>query len=209
MSWPALVEPEVHLWVIPLEAAPDGAHSLLAPVERERAERFRFPEDRRRWIAARAALRVLLGRYLGADPRAIHLEVTPDGNTIVEALHFNLSHSHDLALIAIAVHTPVGVDVELLRPIPDAPLLARRLLPPEEADMVEMQPEQFLRIWTRREAWLKAEGIGLRGIKRSRPAHWRVLDLDPWPGYVGALACRAEPAVSIRRFVADHRVWLA
>jgi 4'-phosphopantetheinyl transferase len=206
MSWPALVEPEIHLWVVALDAEPAEVVGLLSRAERERAERFRFQQHRRRWMVARAALRTLLGRYLTLEPQEIQLEVTPGGKMSVETLQFNLSHSHDLALVAVAVHTPVGVDVEIVRPIPEAPRLARRVLPPEEAGLVEMQPDQFLRVWTRREAWLKAEGIGLPGLRRPRPADWRILDLDPLPGYVGALAFRGDAVVSIRHFAGDHRL---
>jgi 4'-phosphopantetheinyl transferase len=129
-----------------------------------------------RWVVARASLRRILGGCLGRDPREI--ELRPGTNEKPEFVvpgdvpqaHFNLSHSGGMVLIAVA-RAPVGVDVEQARNLPDLPAVARHVLRAEEVARFEALPdtgrtEAFLSIWTRKEAYLKARGRGLGGIRR-------------------------------------------
>ncbi len=195
-------DPGVHVWMVDLNGPTTAAEAALSREELDRAARFRFEADRRRYRAAHAALREILAGYLGCDARAIHFERDPGGKPRTAGIEFSVSHSGELALAAVARATAVGVDVERIRRLPDAAAIAGRFFPPEEAAAVRANPECFFRLWTRREAWLKAEGTGLAGINRQRPSGWTVLDLDPAPGYSAAVAFQGQRRVVLYRFTA-------
>lgn len=163
-----LSEREVQLWLVPLG---EGALRLaeLTADEQARAERFRCPQARAAFIQARAALRRLLGRYLDLPPLAIVLSYGAQGKPRLGAgmgaLQFNVSHSHRLALIAIS-QAPVGVDLEWLQ----ADLDWRELAPVccHSSELADLQAAtdsegraRLLRLWTAKEAYLKARGEGL------------------------------------------------
>jgi 4'-phosphopantetheinyl transferase len=163
---------EVHLWQAALDVPPARADRLaggLAPDERQRADAFHFERDRVHFIAARAFLREVLGRYLGRPAPAVQFRYSPSGKPEVEAdspLQFNLSHSGGLALLAVAQGRAVGMDVERLRPDFAGEPLARRFFAPGEVAALlalpeYMQLQAFYRCWTRKEAYLKARGDGL------------------------------------------------
>lgn len=206
---------EVHLWRIDLQAGDAGAdRALLSPAEQVRADRFLDPEGRRRHVRGRAVLRRLLGQCLGADPRTLDLAEGAHGKPFLTGtgdLHFNLSHSGETALIALAVGVAVGIDVEAGERKVAANGVAARWFTPEEqaAWQAEGQsPAAFFRLWTRKEAVMKAHGGGLAaGMDRFSVAaplpgsrvlwppavRWEgtpyaVIDLAPGGGAVGALA---------------------
>jgi 4'-phosphopantetheinyl transferase len=108
-------------------------------------------------------------------------------------LRFNMSDSGDLALYAVALDVEVGVDIEQVRAI-DGHAIARRYLPAPEAAAVSADPGVFFRVWTRREAYLKCIGIGLRGIRDEIPPGVFVADLEPGPGYAAAVVAEAPGA---------------
>jgi 4'-phosphopantetheinyl transferase len=215
----------VHLWTIRLdEADPDQA--ALSSDERERAVAFRFERDRRRFVAAHAALRSILARYLEVSPESLVFLTGARGKPMLDparhgaAVHFNLSHSHELALVAVIRDRDVGVDVERARAVPDLEgLVARFFAPAEQAALgrlpADRRPEAFFRVWTLKEAYLKACGDGLSRELRhivvdldadaqrarvqalDRPGddcRWEVFTLAPEPGYVAAIAIEAAPA---------------
>lgn len=202
---PSLRGGEVHVWRVPLApSAPEAERlaGLLDAGERDRAARFRRPDDRRRFEVAHGALRVVLGRYLRHEPRRLRFSRNPGTKpelTDGAGLHFNLSRSHDLALVAVARNLELGVDIERVHPDLASRQLAERLFGAEDLDVLSNAPphawpEAFFRAWTRYEAGLKARGLGL-GVEpsppRFRPADvggWRCLDLEPGPGYRAALA---------------------
>jgi 4'-phosphopantetheinyl transferase len=194
--------------------APDAVIETLAELltaeERARADRYRFAEDRRRSIVARAATRRLVARRLHADPRALRIVEGEHGKPLLAdgALHFNASHSGDL--VAIAIHTEaVGVDVERRREVSDAIALARRFFSPQElADVVAASDiaAAFFTIWTSKEALVKAtgEGIGaadLRAFTIPTFGAWRAAAIaPPLDGYHAAVAARGDdwtPAVRV------------
>jgi len=116
---------DVHLWIAYLDRSPDEIGRMGATLTRdelERASAFSFERDRSRFIAARAILRRLLGQYTGCEPRSIRLDYTPWGKPVLavesasRGIRFNLSHSHGLAVYAVAGGREVGVDVEIIRP---------------------------------------------------------------------------------------------
>jgi 4'-phosphopantetheinyl transferase len=210
---------EIHLWAIaldPPETRVRGLGELLSGDERARAERFHFDRHRRRFTVGRGALRELLGGYLDREPRGIELGYGEKGKPYLPGgeLRFNLSNSSELALVAVAAEIEVGVDLERLRPLPDALDIAERFFSLPERRVLAAVPEPgreeaFFRCWTRKEAYLKAVGDGLTvaldrfdvtldaaGEARilaldgdpGRAARWTLVHLDPAPGYLGALA---------------------
>ncbi|MGA2660798.1 MAG: 4'-phosphopantetheinyl transferase superfamily protein [Verrucomicrobiota bacterium] len=217
----------VHLWSLSLSLPPAAlaqAASLLAPREAERAARFRFEGGRHRAIAGRGQLRAVLGRCLGADPAALEFSYGPQGKPALAGVwsgsgwHFNLAHSADVAVLAVTRSGPVGVDVERIRPLTDVGRLVSRFFSPREDAAFRALPEDqkadaFFRLWTRKEAWLKATGEGItQSLARvevsflpGEPARllslpqgpaalcrWRLHDLDCAPGFVAALAVVAD-----------------
>lgn len=138
--------------------------------EQRRAERFVFDRDRRRYVAAHTALRVILGRFLGGNPADLQFAYGPRGkprlvNAPIDA-RFNLSHSEDRALIAFAIGREVGVDIEHTRTIEDLTGVAEQSFSSAEREWLRQTPpesrvEVFFRIWTRKESFIKAVGDGL------------------------------------------------
>jgi len=177
--------------------------------ELERANRYRFEDDRRRSIVARAALRRLIGQYLATEPQSL---IIIDGNhgkpeLLNGEIEFNASHSGDLVALAFARETPVGVDVERRRELHDTLALARRYFSAEEVAIVERAADAgdaFFTIWTAKEAIVKASGKGigtgeLHGFTvpfrdpRLQPVidGWYVAAIDPQMNdYYAAVACR-------------------
>ncbi len=161
----------VHLWRLPLEPAPATQVSLaalLTPDERERAAAFHFERDRRRFAAARGALRRVLGDYLGIAPETIRFVYGPQGKPALagEELQFNLTHSGEWALLAVSDAPTVGVDLEQVRSVRDLRGVARRFFAPGEVARLlalpaDEQPAAFFQCWTRKEAFIKALGSGL------------------------------------------------
>ena len=193
------------MWLVALDdARSDGP---LDASERERAARFVRAEDRRRWAVARAALRQAAGRLPrhgagGAAVRGGPQRQAVPRRAAAAGLRFNLSHSGDTALIAVARDREVGVDVELPRRAVDHVGIARRVLTAEEADRIAAIEEPaareraFLRGWVRWEAVLKCRGIGIGGAEAPPrgPDPW-VVDLDMTPPAAAALAVERGPLV--------------
>jgi 4'-phosphopantetheinyl transferase len=218
---PGLGRRDVHVWAVsldcPASARFGSALDTLSDDERARAGRFHFGRDRRRFIIGRAALRALLGQYLEIDPAAVAFVYGPSGKPMLgpgidAELKFNLAHSGCLALYAVTRYCDVGIDTERLRMIPELEEIAGHYFSPEENAQLLSLPwalrsEAFLIGWTRKEAYLKARGIGLPALReievsvrrgelklRSRVAHdplaassWSLEDLHPASGYVAAL----------------------
>jgi 4'-phosphopantetheinyl transferase len=181
----------------------------LTAAEREHADRFRRPRDRRRFIAARGLLRRLLGAYLDVDPGQVRLAYGDRGKPHLAeahdrpALHFNLSHSDGLALYAFARGRRLGIDLERVRPFPEIDRVVTRAFPAEDRARFRAAPPAdrlalFYARWTRLEAYRKATGWGFApggpqpGEERSHgPAAaetWSLRPLYPGPGYAAALA---------------------
>jgi 4'-phosphopantetheinyl transferase len=208
----------VHVFAVSLETTPEqlAVHeALLAADERERAEKSR-PPFRERFIVARSVLRRVLSGYLNCASADLQFSYGARGKPgLVNAdLHFNLAHSHELALIAVTRVAAVGVDVEKLRPVRDAARIAERYFTANEAAAFRnVSPDQqavvFFNLWTRKEAWLKATGEGItealskfevtflpgepaavRSVMDAAAAGaaWHLEALAPAPGFVGALA---------------------
>lgn len=222
----------ITVWRIPLDASrPPAADELgiLSEMERARAARFMRDTDRNRFFHSHVATRRILGEALGVAPAAIQFGAGKSGKPLLASpgdsgFEFNLSDSGDLALLALSRLGPVGVDVERVRPLTDMEAIAESHFAEEERAALLALPEGerldgFYRLWTRKEAYIKALGTGLghaldRFAVTIDPAHVRFVHLDgdeaaarswalrpiPVPtGYLAALAVRHdEVAVDLR-----------
>jgi len=210
----------LHVWRASLDLpAPlgDRLASWLSPAERQRAARFRTRDLADRFVAGRGIVRDVLARYLGEEPARLRFGAGERGKPALDAPHgwlrFNASNSGGLTLVAVAREMDVGVDLEELRPVPEATAIAERMLSRLEQETLRGLPEAqrelaFLHCWTRKEAFIKALGAGLwTGLDRfdvafapgqepallavdgsaAEAARWTLRALEPGPGYVGAV----------------------
>src|SRR5260370_29707972 len=170
----ALPEDEIHVWRTSLDVAASGVakvRQMLSPDERERADRFHFEADRRRCVIGRGYLRLLLGEILDLPANKLQFEYDEFGKPGLIPrqglpLQFNVSHSGDLILIAITMGRAVGIDVERIRTDLDLDGIAARFFSTNECKALASLAgparfEAFFRCWTRKEAYLKARGVGL------------------------------------------------
>lgn len=210
--WPARIPV---MWIVDAVRHGDRAERLAPGIldagEQRRAESFAASADRRCYVAAHVALRILVGARLGVEPRDVRMVREPcpscggpHGRPVTDGgVHFSLSHTRDVALLAFA-DVPVGVDVER---VPEARVVAEiaaQLHPAEAAELAELpqegRPTAFARVWTRKEAYLKGEGIGLAGgLNREHvgtgphpldPPGWILTDVAAPAGYAAAVAVR-------------------
>ncbi len=173
-SPPELPAEESHVWAIQLDVAQDRLQSLeamLSADERARAQAFRTEELRRRFSAAHGSMRAILSKYIKESPDRITFALEHRGKPrlgdsyATTSLKFNLTHSADLALLAIVKDCEVGVDIERVREVKELEQLARRYFHPAEAEDVMSRTEDlctaFFKCWTAKEAVLKAFGSGI------------------------------------------------
>lgn len=208
----------VHVVRLCLDDTIDGAIDLLDGDERNRAARFTFDQDRRRFIASHAGTRLVLARCLGRAAESLRFSVGPFGKPRLvdppQDVRFNLSHAGERALLATTLGQEIGVDLEAHRAI-EVIELAQTFFGPREIEALKMLPEPervsaFFRCWTRKEAFIKALGQGLSfpldGFEVSVQddgssqllcacaaapdalRRWRIVALDAEPGYAAALA---------------------
>lgn len=218
---------QVDVWRINLQLPAEGLELLsrtLSPDEIDRSVRFHFQKDREQFIAARGGLRDILSRYLTVSPAQLQFNYSPygkpalGGESVTSGLSFNLSHSHQLALVAVTRGCAVGVDLEWMRSELADEQIARRFFSKVEVQSLLEQPlllqkEAFFTCWTRKEAYIKARGEGLSlpldqfdvalipgepaRLLATRPdpheaERWSLFHLAPGPGYVAALAVAAQ-----------------
>ncbi len=162
---------EIHVWTVTLASTTcdlGDLPALLSEGERERAGRFVFEKDHSRFVSCRASLRMLLSRYTGMTPDKIAFRYEPHGKPAIAAgggWQFNVSHSRDIAAIAISRFEPVGIDIELIDPLfPRDDVAPDTMAPDELQDLAALppvaQPGWFFQLWTIKEALLKAAGAG-------------------------------------------------
>ena len=222
------------VWVVDLmlpEHARRACLALLSTEEHARAARFLRPADRDRYIVSHAAARHIFAGALDADPKALAFSAGPRGKPELVGrwggrLEINLSHSGERALVGLSTSARIGVDIEAIRPLPDALRMARSHFAPDEVAALERCDattllHAFLACWTRKEAFVKAAGIGLSvpldrfsvtvppiaaGLvavdgSAERASGWSLHDLEPAPGYIGAVAIEAPSAPCAVRFL--------
>ncbi len=207
---------DTHVWLAPLEGASfdvDWGRRQLSAEEQDRAARFKFERDRRRYVVAHAALRSILASYLNVAPADLQFSAGADGKPCLSPafaaseVKFNLSHSHELALIAVTRGREIGVDVEHVRDDFAFDEVAERFFTAREVAALRALPRQLQReavykCWTSKEAYLKAKGTGLSGqldeveialtsdervqVNGTIP-NWTLKELAPCDGYEAAL----------------------
>jgi 4'-phosphopantetheinyl transferase len=158
---------DIHVWTIDLQSGTD-APALVTADDLSRSREYVFARDQGRFLQGRAALRRILGKYTGTEPRELCFEAGEWGKPSLSGwadLRFNVSHSGDTAACAVA-RTEVGIDVQEIRPLTYMLQIAQRYFSPLEAlAITELdaggQTDAFFRCWTRKEAYLKACGRGL------------------------------------------------
>jgi 4'-phosphopantetheinyl transferase len=222
-SNPAVSHEQVHVWRVWLDVTEPLLYDLQAALTKDevaRANRYRRDEDRNHFRAARGFLRFILGRYLNAPPERLRFRYDSYGKPSLAPesggsnLQFSISHSRGLALFAVTWRRLIGVDLEQIRPIPGVEQLVESYFSSSEQEAfrsvsTESQMEAFYRCWTRKEAFVKAKGLGLAlpldsfsvTLAPGEPAgllqvaddprevsRWALRDLEPSTGYVGALA---------------------
>lgn len=218
-----LAEGEVHVWDISLAVSSQRLAELarsLSDAEHQRAARLHHAADQARFTAARSILRDILSRYTGTAPGELVLSIQEQGKPELiqppnrSLLQFNVSHTSEVMLLAIAQERAVGIDIERLRVMPDVLDLSARLFSAREHTALRklegwQRVEAFFNAWTRKEAVLKALGRGLTTalsevevtLLPSEPAallkldgspveaaKWSLLALDVPPGFAAALA---------------------
>lgn len=213
---------EIHIWRSFIEASspigPTGLE-LLSPDEIGRAERYQTADNRNYFIQQRALLRYILSRYLDCDPGDIVFSYSIKGRPSLDPtryqqpIYFNLSHSGQIVLYAIAYDMVIGIDVEYMRENVDIKAVAKRYFTANEVDYLECLPQdqqrsRFFEMWVGKEAYIKARGEGL-GLSLSSfeilPTEdqeemiiplkedssglvWKVTPLAPYPQYTAAVA---------------------
>jgi 4'-phosphopantetheinyl transferase len=170
----ALLEDEVHVWRATLHwpsALGEPMVRLLSPDEREKMASFYFEQDRLRYLVGRVAVRTLLGRLSGAPASDLRFEYSAFGKPSLAGrkpqFQFNISHSADIVVIALARGRAVGIDVECIRSrVAIMPIAARYFSVKEYETLANLdsatQLGAFFVCWTRKEAYLKARGDGLQ-----------------------------------------------
>jgi 4'-phosphopantetheinyl transferase len=232
---PSLGADEVHVWRVHVGRTAAEHASVLDADERRRADAFRLDRDRDRYVVTRGVLRMVLGRYLDRDPRRLrfchgaHQKPALAHPGRDGSIRFNVAHSADLALVAVAWDREIGVDVERIRTGLAIDELAHHVFSPREvATLLSLTGAQRIRAffdgWTRKEAYVKARGTGLaRALTdfdvslapgeparlladRADPAEtarWSLRDLPVGVGYAAALAIAATDwRLSVRQWPA-------
>jgi 4'-phosphopantetheinyl transferase len=204
---PHLQAGEAHVWAVSLKMTEDRLQLFTETLSRDelsRAQAFKIEGLGPRFIAAHGALRMLLGRYLNERPEKLAFTLEHRGKPCLAAEHsagrlrFNLSHSADLALMAIVNDCEIGVDVEQVREVKELEHLAQRYFHPAEVDDVMSAGANrnvaFFRHWTAKEAVLKAFGSGITErldhfqVPPSETSSGRV-DVSGMPNFVKASQC--------------------
>jgi len=224
---PQISEHEVHLWRFDLGALAHEEQKwrlILSTDEQLRAGRFHFSRDRQRFTATRALLRTILASYVAADPKELVFLYSDRGKPSLGSCHsgnqleFNVSHSGEIALLAITRGQALGVDVEQVRNNFDCEAIAQRFFSEhEQRQLAALTPSHryqgFFRCWTRKEAYIKAQGAGLSlpldqfdvslkfedrsALLSTRPngdeaAKWNLQEVPAGDGYIAALCVRGH-----------------
>ena len=214
---------DIHVWHAALDHGDEvlgQLESTLSLEEKARADRFHFVNDRNRFVVARGLLRELLGKYLHQAPAGLefsygeHGKPSLSGRNASSGLCFNLSHSSGLVVYAIAKERNLGIDVEHVRPESAGVDIAQRYFSAREVNDLRTLPpearvEGFFHCWTRKEAYLKATGMGLQipldsfsvSLLPEKPAQflggveprWYLAAYHPAEGYVAAVVYDGTP----------------
>jgi 4'-phosphopantetheinyl transferase len=217
---PAFSGDDVHVWEFPLTVSDPqfNCQRLLSADEQARASRFHFEQHARKFMVARALMRSILAQYEHILPEALRFEYSKQGKPALagnaRGIRFNLSHSGEMGLLAVALGREIGADIEAMRDNVETDKLAERFFSPHERESLRALSPQlriaaFYRCWTCKEAFLKAQGVGLfRGLSTfdvevnpglparlvatrpdaSESQHWQLHDVETATHYAAAVA---------------------
>jgi 4'-phosphopantetheinyl transferase len=232
---------QIDLWVAGCDAADERAEqyrTLLTDYEKDGEYRFHFERDRRRYLTTRVLIRTVLSRYSATPPTAWRFhanrygrpEIANDGDA-ERSLSFNVSHTSDVILMAVTRDNVVGVDIESVNRAPEALDIAERFFSSDEVEALRALPaplqyDRFFELWTLKEAYIKARGMGLsipldsfsfdlredatigfsvRARAGDTTAGWRFWQLRPFPGHVAAVCitkrCGPRQQLWLRKIV--------
>jgi len=226
---PDLLDNEIHIWRINLDALAEklaGLKSLLSEDEKEKADHYYFEKDAKRYQVARSVLRILLAKYLNAAPDCLEFDQNPYGRPMLrvpqltDLLNFNVSHSSFLAVLAFGRMKEIGVDIEEHRADFVSLEVAKRFFSASETEsLVGLGQDEFIQTffncWTRKEAYIKAKGMGLSlaldsfAIETSQTAFPKLqfskhfpadsqkfmfVSFSPWEKFSAALAIKSKEA---------------
>jgi 4'-phosphopantetheinyl transferase len=210
-----LKEEEVHVFcwqLADVKKEHSEFYGFLSSDEMARAQRFKFDIHRQRFTINHMFLRVILSRYLDRKPEDLQFIYNTYGKPFLEnsSIFFNLSHSEDCGVLAVSREKMLGIDIEYVKSREDFSELAKRFFAPQEVEQLEVSPAAekllaFYRLWTLKEAFIKALGQGLSLPLESFAIDFKApkllftakeADLSPWSfsqlpeiqGYVGAMA---------------------
>jgi 4'-phosphopantetheinyl transferase len=219
-----LSKDEVHVWHAALDDhLAERLKLILSEDEISRANRFHFAKDRNHYIVARGLLRRLLAAYLGMSSSELQFLYADKGKPYLEetqrrSIHFNLAHSHDMAIYAFSSGRELGVDLEFIREDLAGEKIAERFFSQWEISALrslpaELRKQAFFNCWTRKEAYIKARGEGLSmpldefdvSLAPREPAallknykdfgevsRWTMQSISVAPGYVAALVVEGQ-----------------
>jgi 4'-phosphopantetheinyl transferase len=232
-----LTDSEIHVWKADLNCERTDLQqlfALLTPDEQQKAARFHFEKDRNHYGAARGLLRLILSSYLSEEPKDLRFTYNLYGKPALDSdlLQFNVSHSHGLALYAVARHCQVGIDLEYMRTDFGWRQIVEQYFSPQELKALTQLPESqqyraFFDGWTRKEAFIKAKGKGLSiplnqfdvSLSPVEPAallhtqwdsqetaQWTLHAIDPGEDYAGAIAIRGRD-LQLHYWQASPQFW--
>ena len=215
---------EVHIWNIDVDFDANKVlpyENILSTDEKKRANRFKFESDRIVYETARVVLRLLSSKYLKTNPEEIQFNYNEFGKPFFKddtSLRFNVSHSGERIALAFCHNHEIGVDIEKIKNDFDVMELAQNFFSKTEIASLQKQPREelsraFFRCWTRKEAFIKAEGSGLSfplnkfavsldddnharlletDWDASEKAHWSLFSFVPKNNYISAVAVRKK-----------------
>jgi 4'-phosphopantetheinyl transferase len=165
--FPVLRENEIHIWLVDLNTAVRGLPfftTLLSSEERSRAEKFKFANLYQNFVITRGLLRKILSKYLGKNPHGLAIKYSPSGKPFIEtSVHFNISHSNNLALLAFCAGNELGIDIEYKRQINNIEELCLKFFSKQETEEIlsadfQLKVEKFYNFWVKKESYTKAIG---------------------------------------------------
>jgi 4'-phosphopantetheinyl transferase len=210
-----LLQDEIHIWRVELDRPESQLQQfakMLSDDELSRADRLYFQQHRQRFIAGRGILRTILGRYLEVAPQELQFCYEAFGKPVLaeqfseSKISFNLSHCQGMALCAVTRSSTIGIDLEYTRPVSDVLMLAEQFFSQAEYAMMRSLPpnqkqEIFFRLWTCKEAYLKATGAGISQLQQieinlsanesakvKNVSDWNLLEFVPARNAVAAIA---------------------
>lgn len=171
-NFPSLEKNELHVWSVSLDSPEEfieNCKSVLSEGERNRIEWFTFPQVQNNYIISQGVLRSILAGYLNIEPSQVQLSKHPKGKPFATndtSLFFNLSNSGKKTVFAFSRNAEVGIDLEMIRTLPDLEELIQKNFTKKETDYITKNPEEklkrFFLFWTIKESYLKAIGEGMR-----------------------------------------------